>query len=49
MSLKEIVKLSDERMYEDKEMYYKNKDIDRKGIKTAFEYVEDSIVKILIT
>jgi len=50
--IKEIVTLADKRMYEDKDNYYKNNKIDRRGQKDAYAalfYLYTKILKINIT
>lgn len=52
LSLQEIASIADQRMYEAKEIYYKNKGIDRKGQKeahNALEMLYSKILKINIT
>lgn len=47
MSVREIAKLADKRMYQDKEDFYANRGIDRRGQQEAYSAVCSSYTKIL--
>lgn len=47
MDISEIAKLADKRMYQDKEDYYANRGIDRRGQQEAYDAICNSYIKIL--